>query len=428
MNNTCTIQNQVLWYSKTSTMTQCTQNMHIEVAIIGGGMAGLSAAQEFAKQGKKVAIFEQFFCGSGATGKSSGFVTPNAELSLTDFIKRFNLQTAEQIWNLISSGVTNISDNIKHHNFNCNYQAQDAFVLATNKSEIKAFQAEHDNLEKIGHQSTLYDQSGMQQYINSKQYFGALKYFNSFGLNPYLYCQELKLYLQKMGVLIFEQTKVTNIHDHTIITPHATITADFIVVCIDQSFPDLNLLCDDVYHAQTFVTASKPLTDDQIQNIFPNGNVMAWDTEMIYNYFRITQDKRLILGGGDIFTSYADTETKNYARISKKLCSYFSQKFPEVVFDMQYQWSGLIGLSKDIAPMIGRDKNFKHIYYVTASTGLAIAAALGVYSAQALLQGRSDMDNYFSPYRKFPVRGIAQKILGKKLSFILSNLIKLNIP
>ncbi len=418
----------VLWYSNISETEPCTQNLDIEVAIVGGGIAGLSAAQEFAKQGKKVAIFEKYFCGSGATGKSSGFVTPNAELSLTDFSKRYNLDVAHQIWDLISSGVINISNNIQQHNFNCDFQTQDAFVLATRASELKNFEKEHENLNNIGYESKLYDQKSIQNIINSDQYFGALQYFNSFSFNPYLYCQELKNHLKSQGVLIFEQTPVTQILNHTLMTPHATITADFIVVCVDHSFADLNLLNNDVFHAQTFVMASEQLSKEQIKNIFPNGNVMAWDTELIYNYFRITKDNRLILGGGDMFTSYANQEIHNYRRITKKLCNYFAQKFPKLNIQFEYQWPGLIGLSKDIAPIIGRDQKYQHIYYVTAATGLATAAALGVYSAQHIMHNRNDLDSYFSPYRKFPVRGLCAKIMGKRLSFMLSNIIKLNIP
>ncbi len=418
----------VLWYTKQLENKPCTKNLDVEVAIVGSGIAGLSAAQEFAKQGKKVAIFEKHLCGSGATGKSSGFVTPNAELSLTDFSQRFNLEIAHQIWDLISSGVVNISSNIKAHNFNCDFQKQDTFVLATRTSDLKTLQKEHDNLNKIGYLSKLYDQKSMQTIINSNQYFGALQYFNSFGFNPYLYCQELKKYLLSQDVLIFEQTPVLQILNHTLKVPHATITADFIVICVDHDFENLNFLKDDIFHAQTFVMASKQLNPEQIKMIFPNGNVMAWDTELIYNYFRITKDNRLLLGGGNIFTSYANKETHNYHRITKKLCSYFIQKFPQIDLQFEYQWPGLIGISKDIAPIIGRDQKHPHIYYVAAATGIATAAALGIYSAQHLLNSRNDFDQYFSSYRKFPIGGLMQKVIGKRLSFMLSNIIKLNIP
>jgi glycine/D-amino acid oxidase-like deaminating enzyme len=84
----------------------------------------------------------------------------------------------------------------------------------------------------------------------------------------------------------------------------------------------------------------------------------------------------------------------------------------------------LIGLSKDTAPIIGADALYPHIYYVSCVAGLAIASAMGRYSAQHYLEGRRDMDRYFSYKRSFLIDGIAQKVLGKPLSFALNNAIK----
>lgn len=421
-------QDNVLWYLKRTPTKPCTQNMHVDVAIVGGGMAGLSAAQEFAKKGKKVALFEQYFCGSGASGKSSGLITPNAELSLTDFTKRFNLDVAFQIWQLINSGVENIRNNIVQHAFECGYQPQDSLVLANSVRSLNTLQTEVEMCAKLNYQTFLYDAPTVQNYIGSKKYVGGMLYPNTFSINAYAYCQALKKHLEAQGVLIFEETPVTKVSEHTLTTAHANITADYIVVCTDKNIADLNLLVDDVYHAQTFIMTSQQLTEQEIRTIFPDRNLMVWDTQFIYNYFRMTSDQRLLLGGGDIFSSYASKETHNYARITQKLTNYFKEYFPQLDLQFEYQWPGLIGLSKDIAPIMGRDKDFNHIFYVTAATGLPIACALGVYSAQHLLDNRNDMDAYFSPYRKFPVGGVAQKILGKKLSFMISNVIKQNVP
>ena len=77
------------------------KDTHTQVVIVGGGMAGLSAAQSFAALGKKVVLLEQYYCGAGASGKSSGFITPNAELSLHDFDLRYGKDAAKRIWDLI---------------------------------------------------------------------------------------------------------------------------------------------------------------------------------------------------------------------------------------------------------------------------------------------------------------------------------------
>ncbi|MBP7854797.1 FAD-binding oxidoreductase, partial [Candidatus Babeliales bacterium] len=259
------------------------------------------------------------------------------------------------------------------------------------------------------------------------QYHGALLYPGSFSINPFAYCQGLKKHLIENNVSIFENSPVIQIDDHTIITPHAKIIADKIIVCIDKDTPDINMLNNDVYHVQTFVTASEPLHPDQIKKMFPQSPLLVWDTDLIYQYFRITPDNRLILGGGDLFSTYA-SEKHNYNRITHKLCCYFSKYFPDINLKMQYQWPGLIGISKDIAPIAGADQDKPHVFYVAASAGLPIAAMLGAYAVDYLFNKRKDLDDYFSPYRSFPISGWTQKIIGTKLAFMISNVIKQNVP
>lgn len=428
MNKIWPPQDQNLWYLKRTGVRPCDKDMHIEVAIVGGGMAGLSAAQEFAKQGKKVALFEQYFCGAGATGKSSGFISSNAELSLSDFEKRFNKNAASQIWNLIDDGVRGIANNIEQYQFDCGYVKRGSLVVATKKKDMQQIEAEYVNVSKLGYKASLYDQNSVRSLLGTEKFFGGILYEDTFAINAYEYCQELKKHLESQGVLIFEETPVTHVNDHTLTTAHATITADFIVVCVDRFLPELKALVDDVYQAQTYIMVSQQLTTSEMKSIFPTDPCLVWDTELIYNYFRLTSDNRLLVGGGDLFTTYVHKETHGYDRIVRKLVHYIRDVFPQLNLQFEYQWPGLIGLSKDIGPIAGPDKKFPHIYYVTACTGLPIAATLGRYSAQHLLQGRRDMDAYFDPYRSFPIGGLLQKILGKKLSFALCNVLKQNVP
>lgn len=421
-------QDQVFWYLKRDQVISCKENMNADIVIIGGGMAGLSAAQAWQKRGKKVVLFEQYYCGSGATGKSSGFITPNAELSFTDFSKKYNPETAFLIWNFITQGVEDIRQNIIKYKFDCDYSEQNTLILASKLQDMKELEIEYQNLKSHGYKTKFYNKSEIEKLITSTAYFGGIEYEETFGISGYKYCQEMKKHLQHLGVSIFEETPVIEIKDHEVITPYAKITADYIVVCTDRFMPELGLLKQEVYHAQTFVMASQVLSPEQIQAIFSDQTFMAWDTDFIYNYFRITADNRLLVGGSDLTSTYAPQESHNYAPIVQQLTKYITEKFPKLNIQFEQVWPGLIGISKDIVPIAGRDKDKPYLYYVSAAAGLPIAAALGRYSAENLIDGNTELDVFFSPYRKFPISGLAQSILGTKASFAISNLIKKNVP
>jgi gamma-glutamylputrescine oxidase len=369
------------------------------VAIIGGGMAGLHAAQAWSKRGKKVVLLEQYYCGSGASGKSSGFITPNAEISFTEFSRRYTPEKAHGIWDFITSGVNDIRSNIVDHQFACDYSIQDTLMVATSESALKEFKIESDNLAHFGYKTSFYSQEKVGQFIGSDGYVGGMTYEDTFGINPYLYCQEMKSYLQKSGVMIFENTTVTGIEGHTLVTAHATITAEHIVVCADRFTPELGLLTEQVLQVQTFLMISEALTDEQIGAIFPQKNLLVWDSEPVYNYFRMTPHRQLLLGGGNMKFAFPSVATHDCQEMFTQLTEYFDTKFPDLNVQFKNMWPGLIGCSKDVQPIVGRDKDKPFLYYIAGVAGLPIAAAAGRYSADYYLDGKSDMDEYFSPYR-----------------------------
>ncbi len=422
------VQDQVFWYLQRGKIVPCTQDMHADVVIVGGGMAGLAAAQAWHARGKKVVLLEQYYCGSGASGKSSGFITQNAELSLTDFSHKYGPQGGMTIWKAFSAGVQDIKNNIFNNNFSCGYEEQDTLIIADSAKAMAGLKIEHDTLQKMGYPTRFYDQKTIKSQVKSDGYFGGIVYENTFGIDGYRYCQELKNHLQSQGVLIFEETPVIEINDHAITTPHAQITADYIVVCTDRFTPELGLLTQEVSHVQTFLMMSQVLSDEQVAMIFPDKKLMVWDTQTIYNYFRIDSNNRMLVGGSDFSSTYSDKARHDYDPIIQKLTGYIAQKFPELTINFEQTWPGLIGISKDISPIAGVDKDKPYLFYVAACAGLPIAAALGRYSAEHLVDGSNELADYFSPYRKFPISGIAQSILGDKLSFMLSHIIKKNIP
>ena len=261
----------------------------------------------------------------------------------------------------------------------------------------------------------------MRQIIGTEKYSGAVRYPDTFGINSYLYCQALRDILINAGVKIFEETAVIKIHPEGVDTNSGSVGAKHIIVCGDRFIPDLGVLQKEIYHVQTFLGVSKPLSDADIKKIFPESPMIVWDTDLIYNYFRVTGDNRVLLGGGDILYTYVRKESNKTKRFKNKLSRYFKKKFPNIEMELEYIWPGMLGVSKDLLPVMGTDPQLKNVWYVGAATGLPWATALGIYAADRIINGRNEFNLDFSWRRKFIINPRLQTILTTPLTYAISH-------
>lgn len=421
MHNPGTPLEQAYWYVKPQKINTLSGATRVDVIVIGGGMAGLTAAQSFAQRGLKVALLEQYYCGSGATGKSSGFITPDAELNLTRFDHLYGKEVAHLIWEFIKRGIETIKTNITTYALDCDYQEQDTLVLANSRHAARAVHQEHQNRLEQKYQSRWYSKETCDQVIGSQGYFGGCRYDGTFAINAFKYAQGMKRVIQDMGVAVYEETPVLELHADHVKTPTATVHAAQIVVCADRFIPNLGKLNNDIFNIQSHILLSHSLPDSIIQKIFPDKPCQAWDSDLIYTFFRLTHDNRFLIGGGDYWHTYRSKESYHAHSVYNKLNNYVQTKFPEIRFTFEYMWPGLIGVSKNIAPVMGRDETVPSIYYAGAAAGLPIAASMGAYSAEHIVDGRTDLDEYFKPNRSSTASNIAQAVIGKPATFALSN-------
>jgi gamma-glutamylputrescine oxidase len=420
--------NHIFWSLNSAPQSKpSTQSIKTDVVIIGGGMAGLHAANSFRKKGLSVVVLEKYYCGAGATGKSSGFITPTSELDIDHFYKVYGAHKTRRIWDFVTDGVELIRDSIKTYSIDCDYLQLDTVILANKERDLTTFNNLHRIRTELGYKSSVYQKNEISTFLGSDNYYGALRYGNTFAINPHAYAQGMKKALLDLGIHIYEDTPVTNINGHTVTTYYgSTVQAEYIVVATDHHIPELGALKKEVYHAQSFITISAPLTDAQMHAIFPSDKIMAWDTDMIYQYFRPTCDNRIVVGGGTYLSMYAG-KAHHMGSAYKKLSQYFAKKFPHVSVNFEYIWSGLIGISKDMQPLFGALPQNPNLYYMSAATGLPWAAALGNYCAEHVVDKKNDMEEFLRPDRPYIIGGITQSILRNPLTFALSNFYNLYV-
>ncbi|MEO5738963.1 MAG: FAD-dependent oxidoreductase [Vicinamibacterales bacterium] len=373
-----------------------------DVVVVGCGMAGLTCAQALAARGIDVTVIERDFCGAGASGRSSGFITPDSELGLSDLVEKFGEMQGKSLWEFVKSGLERIRGTIAAHAIHCDFQIQDSlFVAHTARAYRKLVEREHHVQTSLGFQTTLYDRASLRAVVRSPGYHGGLRSGGTFGIDSYRYCRALTDALERQGVRIYESTPAIRFAHDGVETPSGSVRARAIAVFTDRDLPALGLAAPAVHAVRATLSISQPLDDDEIRIMFSGDSLMVWDTDLIYQYYRITGERRLLLGAGDVCSLYLQDADASRERIIRKQRRYLAAHFPSLNVAFEHTWSGLIGVSKDFAPVVGRHETLRNVYFSGAAAGLPWAAALGEYVSDKITDGRDELDGPLSPDRSF---------------------------
>lgn len=391
-----------------------------DVAVIGGGVAGLHAALRLARDGADVVLLERSFCGGGTSGRSSGFITPDSELQLASMIRRFGQAEAAVLWGIAEAGVALIAGTAREHEFQCDLLAPESLFLGVGRRGARSVRAEARAREALGYGSTLYEEAALTA-IHPGRYQAGVRYGGTWAIDPLRYCQHLRGLLRERGVRIHEDTEVGALSGTTAVSTRGSVTAGHIIVCIDKLPKRFNPRAwRKYYHAQTYLTISEPLTPANAAHLFPEEPLQCWDSRLVYTYYRLTGDNRLLLGGGSPITTFAPREIRS-ARVIESVIRGFRNRFPALggLEFIQY-WPGLIDITQDLLPLAAPDPENPAVQYVLGPAGLPWAAWCGDYVAGRLIpKGAADLSRFFGWDRDQLVPDALERVIGKPISFTL---------
>ena len=402
-------------------------NIKCDVVIVGGGFAGVSAAAQFLRKGLKVVLLDKNIIGGSSSGRSAGFLTPDSELELHQLCRRYGNKAAREIWDAPCTAIEGLVKNIEKYNIECGLLKQDSLFLGLGKGGYDAAKDELECREKVGFtDQKLYNPEQLKGILGSEGYTAGIRYGGTYGINPLQCLQGFKDVLIDDGMQVYESTEMERLEDHTVYTHAGSVTADKIIIAVDKLDDSISPYANEMFHAQTFLSISEPLTDRELRILFPSGEQMqCWDSKLVYTYFRLTADNRLLLGGGTPITTYMK-DAFNNPRIIRKIIKEFLEHFPELktLSFMQF-WPGQIDATRDLLPTIAMPAGQPHIRYVFGSVGIPWATFTGSFTARNIL-GVADEDyqkyfNYFSNEREFFLPSSLGKIIGKPLLFSMTN-------
>ena len=426
------IVNQNWWF--TTLMVQAykycpplTKDIKCDVLIVGGGFSGISAAAEFLKKGLSVVLIDKNIIGGSSSGRSAGMLTPDSELELHQLVRRYGVKAAGEIWEAPVRGIERVVQTIQKYDIKAGLLHQDSLFLGLGKDGGHAVEEERECRESVGFtDQRVYDEDKLKEILGARDYTAGIRYGGTYGINPLATLQGFKNLLIENGMQVYESTEMERLEGHTAYTHAGSVTADSIIIAIDKMSPSISPLSHEAFHAQTFLSVTEPLTDRELRILFPSGEQMqCWDSKLVYSYFRLTGDNRLLLGGGTPVTTYL-RDAYNNPRVIRKIIEDFRSHFPELaeLSFMQF-WPGQIDMSRDLLPVIARPRELPHVRFILGCVGIPWATFCGSFAARMVL-GEADDDyrkfvNYFSNQRHFPLPISLGKVIGKPILFSLSN-------
>lgn len=359
------------------------QNLTVDIAIIGGGITGLSCAYWLQKEEPhlRIAILEKHEIGSGATGRNAGFVTCGSVEHFNRLVGKHGSTEALDIWRFSEKNLELLKQEIiQDKDDDYLFEQKGSFSLASTETELmelkestKIMQEMLINVEEIS-------QSDIQKRLGVEHFIGGIKYCDDASVHPVKLLQGIRKRLGKK-VWILEQNEVHNIltenENKIVLTNKNKITASMVVYATNGYSPQLH----DYFSSKIFPTRAQILITAPVPR-FMEGPCYA---NFVLDYFRQLPTGEMLIGGFrqlqvDAEKGYSD-ETSGV--IQNALEQFLQEHIPAVrKVKITHRWSGIMGFSVDGQPMVGAMPQDPQILFCCGFTGHGLGLAF--HSAKVL--------------------------------------------
>jgi glycine/D-amino acid oxidase-like deaminating enzyme len=375
----------------------------VDVAIIGGGYTGLSAALTLAKRGASVAVLEAETIGWGASSRNGGMVLTGLKIPMQAALKRYGRDFARRLFQCSLDSIDTVENICIEEGIDCGF-ARTGHLLAANKPKHYELLAEEAEFmaKEFDHDVRLVPRGEHREEIGSDLYYGALVDEVSAGVNPAQYVVGLAGAAEKAGATLHARARVSKLGQREkrfhIETERGSLTADNVFVATNgytgSATPGLRRK---IMPVGSFIIATEPLYHKLARQLSPH-NRMIFDYKHFLHYFRLSEDHRMVFGGRAAFFPENPQTIRRSAEILRR---EMIEVFPQLRdVKVEYAWGGTLGFAFDLMPHAGeRDGVFYALGY--AGHGVAMATYLGKTVAEAMLDGA--IKNH--PFAAYPFPG-----------------------
>ena len=361
-----------------------------DVAVIGGGYTGVSAARTLARHGIDVTVLEAHTLGWGASTRNGGFVLPGFKIGAGDLLRKFGRERARVLFDASLAAVRYVEDLIASERIDCEYTRCGYLALAYKAAHYTALERSAELLaQTFDYKSELVPRDRMRGEIGSDAYHGGLLEPGG-GIHPAKYFFGMADAARRAGARLLEEVEVRGIRRTSagggfeLATSRGPLRAREVIVGTNGYSGDAApRLRRGVVPIGSYIIATAPLDANVAADLIPRRRVMS-DTKNLLFYFRLSADNRMLFGGRASFTP------TTHAASARILARGMTSVFPQLAgVPVEYSWSGKVGYTFDQMPHAG---TMDGVHYAMGycGHGVALATYLGARVADAIA-GKGDL-------------------------------------
>ena len=382
------------------------QSIRADVAVVGGGYCGLSAALHLAESGANVALLEAQRPGWGASGRNGGQVIPGFKYDPDELEAMFGPARGERIWRFGGQTADFVFDLIARQRMNVT-STRGGWVQGIHSQKAAARSRRRvEQWQRRGAPMDHLDAAQTAAIVGTRIYAAGVIDRRGGALQPLSFARELARVAGAAGANIYGSTRVAKIAQSEdgwtlTCTNGASVRAANVLICTngysDALIPHLR---NSIIAANSLQIATEPLPSELRTRILPHGEVVS-DTRKIIRYWRLDDRGRMVFGGRGPYREPDDEA--DWAHLVHDLKTLFPMLAP---LRITHRWAGRIAIHPNFMPHLHEPKPGILIAVGCQGRGIGLQTAMGSELAKRALDRSYEPPLLFSPIRPVPLHGL----------------------
>jgi len=371
-----------------------TDDLSVDVAIIGAGFTGTSAALHLAEGGASVAVLEACDIGFGASGRNVGLVNAGMWVMPSVVTRELGDDHGDRLLTLLGNAPSVVFDLVRRHGMDCEAIRQGTLHCAVGSSGVAELAERAQQWKERGAPVDLLDAEATRQLTGTPAYAAALLDHRAGTIQPLAYARGLAAAAIRAGARVHTATRVTSARASASgwrlgTDTGATVSAKWIVVATNAytaSGCPWHAIRDELVELPYFNLATAPLAPELARAILP-GRQGAWDTRWVLSSFRLDAADRLVFGSVGALRGAGHRIHRDWGRRA------LARLFPQLKgMDFKHEWYGRIGMTSNALPRF--HELDRHVVSFSGFNGRGIApgTVFGLELARLILGQTRTMD------------------------------------